>query len=201
MASQKAKSKKKNQQPLWNVPEEPTVYKTPQITFVTKILFAINAVLCFAAVLIPFIPLLIDKKLITQPTIPNMIGIIGRDLGEDANRTDGAVFLILFFVGVVFIAVGLVESYYRERIAGLFTFIGSGVLVYFSGSWLMYSAPDDTAPKAVSGQVTDVLKQPLSDVLRETAIPYLVLIFAILAMLASAVLIILYETKKQKKEG
>lgn len=125
--------KQKTKRKISFLPKEIAESGRPEVNLLTKVLMAVTASLSLLAAFLPFIPIPFEEKYVTETTITNMIGIVGKDLGTDTFRTSGAVFLTIFFVAIVFVAIGVVGILYRDRIAAFFTLCGTGVLVYF---WL-----------------------------------------------------------------
>ncbi len=189
MPSVNSNKKKTKTKPLGSVTlwadDVPGENARPVLAKKARTISFVNAVVCIVALLIPFIPVSIDKKLITEPLIPNMFGVISRDLGMEANRSDAAKFLILFAVAFILIVIGLVDTYYHDRIAGLFTLSGCIILSYFSITWVSYAA---ILPNGV--------KANLKTALGETPIPAMMIIFSIGGAVTSALAFFGYSLKR-----
>ena len=191
--------KQKTKRKISFLPKEIAESGRPEVNLLTKVLMAVTASLSLLAAFLPFIPIPFEEKYVTETTITNMIGIVGKDLGTDTFRTSGAVFLTIFFVAIVFVAIGVVGILYRDRIAAFFTLCGTGVLVYFSASWLSsIRERTDNPPAVPQGQPVNVTKESLASLFSKTAIPYLVIVFAGMAAVASVALIFIYKAEEPK---
>ena len=70
---------KSKQQQMWQnktvLADEPED-KRPELAPIAMLFTIINAVLCLISLLLAFVPVHIEKSIINEPTIPNLIGVI-----------------------------------------------------------------------------------------------------------------------------
>ena len=118
--------KQKTKRKISFLPKEIAESGRPEVNLLTKVLMAVTASLSLLAAFLPFIPIPFEEKYVTETTITNMIGIVGKDLGTDTFRTSGAVFLTIFFAGIEFRTFRITRQnsgvfhVVRHRSAGLF---------------------------------------------------------------------------------
>ena len=145
----------------------------------SALMLLVNAVVCAIAALLPFVPVGIDAQLMNRTTIPNLIGVINRGLEQDALRMDSVKLILVYTVAVVFIAVGVIGSYYRDKVAPFFTLGGAVLLIYFASSWLHMAAPN-------------ALQQAFTN----SGMPVIVLLFSALAAITSVIAFCFYKEKR-----
>lgn len=150
-----------------------------EVTPAAALMLIVNAVVCVIAVLLPFIPIGIDEKLMDRTTVSNMIGVINRGLEQDVFRMDSAKLILVYVVAVVFIAVGITGSYYRDKVSPFFTLGGAVSLIFIASSWLHIASPT-------------ALQKTFTD----SGIPVIVLLFSALAAITSVLSFCLYKEKR-----
>ena len=197
---------KSKQQQMWQnktvLADEPED-KRPELAPIAMLFTIINAVLCLISLLLAFVPVHIEKSIINEPTIPNLIGVINRDLGVDFYRMDGATHLILFAAAVLLIAVGVVTCFYRDRAGAFFTLSGSVMLLWFIISWI-YMVSDENAAAAKLEKFKPLYEDVAVEKIRvlraamlDTGLPYFLLVFAALSIISSLLAVFFYTQKSQ----
>lgn len=129
------------------------------------------SVICgLMAVFIPLCPVTVDVAP-NQPVLYNFIGVINQTVGDDAQRQQAFVPLLLYYVAVVLTAVGCAGAFRHLRSSALFLFAGAILFLVFVSLWRSAGVP-----------VTD----PAVRMFNGSAIPYLEMICAVGALLAAA---------------
>ena len=143
----------------------------------------INIITALVAVAFPLIPTALLSTAGERTGFFSMIKAVNHDIGSVGFR-DGAFRLLMFyFIGALFIAVGCVSVYYKLRSAAVYTLGGSFMLFLFSVIW--FSVNHDADPN-----LPNVAISRISEVYDDTAVPIVMIILALAAVVTSVLTLI-----------